>query len=197
MKRFTLVALFLIGCLCMNGFITMPQPVADSDISERVIETEFDSEKVFESHIVNILNLNNVYGEDFTSNEKLVNKAAISMRSYANANGFIEEAVIISFVKDMYDIDLVITDDINKDMPKREGFVYLIPRGYTLYSHNVLDITDMGEYLSVTSSVNVLYHDNYVEVGVATTKLVKNANCSFGYSIMDAQIVYNSFSLAA
>ncbi len=194
MKRFTFVAMFLIGCLCMNGFMTMPK-TAQEDPDEIVIETEFSGEKAFESHIVNLLNLNNVYGEDFTDNEKLVNKAAISMRSYANANGFIEEAVITSFVKDMYDIDLVITDDINKDMPKREGFVYLIPRGYTLYNHTIMDITDMGEYLSVTSSVNILYHNNYVEVGTATTKLIKNPNCSFGYSIMDAQIIYNTSSL--
>lgn len=194
MKRFTLIALFLIGCLCMNGFMTMPKTV-ETPLNENIIETEFNSEKAFESHIVNLLNLNNVYGDDFTDNEKLVNKAAISMRSYANANGFIEESIIVSFVKDMYDIDLVITEDINKDMPKRDGFVYLIPRGYTLYNHTIMDITDMGKYLSVTSSVNILYHNDCVEVGTATTKLVKNPNCSFGYSIMDSQIIYNSFSL--
>ncbi len=194
MKRFIFIALFLVCCLCMNGFISMPKNASEGG-AKAVIQTEFDGEKALESHIINLLNLNNVYGDDFTDNERLVNKAAISMRSYANANGFIEEGIITAFVKDMYDIDLVITDDINKDMPQRDGFVYLIPRGYTLYSHDITDITDMGEYLSVTSGVKVLYHDNYVEIGTATTKLVKNANGSFGYSIMDAQIVYNNFSL--
>lgn len=195
MKRFILLSLFLVGCLCMNGFI-LP-PTGTNLVDNGSVTAVADEKKVTEAKMQNLLNLNNVYGDDFTDNEALVNAAAINLRSYANENGFIENDIVISYLKDIYDIDIVITDTINVNLPQKQGYVYLIPRGYTAYSHEIVSVSENEEFITVVSLVYIDTHDSQVSVGTATTKLVKNQDASFGYNIIDSDIDYNAISAAA
>ncbi len=195
MKRFILLSLFLIGCLCMNGFILPP---AEQELPEPpAVSAPADAEKVKEAKLLNLLNLNNVFGEDFTDNEALVNAAAINLRSYATEQGFIDSDIVTAYIKDIYDIDIEINDTINVNMPKKQGYVYLIPRGYTAYSHEIISVTDNGDYITVISFVSVNSHDNNTIIGTATTNLAKNENASFGYNIISSDIDYNAVSFAA
>ena len=195
MKRFALLSLFLICCLCMNGFILPPLETIAED--EPVIVTVADDSKIAEAKIQNLLNLNNVYGDDFTNNEALVNAAAINLRSYANENGFIENNVVVSYLKDIYDIDVEINDTINVNLPQKQGYVYLIPRGYSAYTHEIISVNECEDFITVVSLVFVDTHDGQISIGTATTKLVKNAKSSFGYNIIDSEIDYNATSSAA
>ncbi len=194
MKRFIILSLFLVSCLCMNGFILPPVAENPSDVAP-ICEVA-DTKMVAQAKIQNLLNLNNVYGDDFTNNETLVNAAAINLRSYANENGFIPNDVVTAFIKDIYDIDLEITDAINVNLPQKQGYVYLIPRGYTAYTHEITSITEGPDFITVTSFVYVDAHDSHVAVGTATTKLVKNDSACFGYNIIDSEIDYNAVSAA-
>ncbi len=195
MKRFVLLSLFLIGCLCMNGFILPP---AESTLPEApAVSAPADAQKVAEAKILNLLNLNNVYGEDFTNNEALVNAAAINLRSYASEQGFIENDIVTAYIKDIYDIDIEINETINVNMPKKQGYVYLIPRGYTAYTHEIMSVTDNGDFLTVVSLVSVDAHDSHSVIGTATTKLAKNDSASFGHNIISSDIDYNAVSFAA
>lgn len=187
MKRFVVICLFLASCLCMNGFLVVPE-------SPKTPTSGLKTEMVFEAKIENLINLNNIYGSDFLDNEILTNSAAHAMSSYANEFGFIPETIVTDYVKDLYDIDLVITDDINSDMPRRDGFVYLIPRGYTLYRQTVTDIVDMGTYLRVTSDVEVCYHDGSSISATGITMIVENPESSFGYNILNAELLFNTVS---
>ena len=195
MKRFVLISLFLIGCLCMNGFIVPPTETIKDDTAPVVVAP--DKEKVFEAHIANLLNLNNVYGEDFTDNEALVNAAAINLHTYANESGFIPNEIVTAYIKDIYDIDIEINDSINVNMPKKQGYVYLIPRGYSVFTHEIISITDNGDYLTVVSLVSVDTHDSVTTLGTATTRLSKNESASFGYNNICSDIDYNAVSFAA
>lgn len=195
MKRFVLLSLFLIGCLCMNGFI-LP-PVEQPSAPNAAVQPPADQEKVEEARILNLLNLNNIYGDDFTNNEALVNAAAINLRSFATANGFIENGIITSYIKDIYDIDLEINDNINVNMPKKQGYVYLIPRGYSSYTHEIVSISRSEDFIKVVSLVSVNSHDGLDVVGTATTILFINENSSFGYNIINSEIDYNAVSFAA
>ncbi len=195
MKRFILLSLFLVSCLCMNGFF-LPPIEAQTQNEPPVIATA-DESKVAEAKMQNLLNLNNVYGDDFTNNEALVNAAAINLRSYANENGFIENDVVVSYLKDIYDIDIEITDKINVNLPQKQGYVYLIPRGYTAYTHEIVSVNENEDFITVVSLVYIDTHDSQVSVGTATTKLVRNENASFGYNIIDSEIDYNALSAAA
>ena len=198
MKRVLFVSLFLIACLCMNGFIVAPATVADTspDVTNVVNEASPDPQLVLEARLENLLNINYIYGDDILDNEKLLNKAAVSLKSLADDNGFIEQTAVTSFIKDLYDIDLVITDDMNSDMPKKEGYVYLIPRGYTKYEHTITGISVEDGVIRVTSAVKVNYHDSEATEATATTIFVENQNSRFGYNIVSSEINYNINSLA-
>ena len=187
MKRLIAVCVFLACCLCMNGFIIAPN-------QKNVVNTpttQPDEALMFSARVENLLNRNNVYGDDFVSNEKLTNLAATALRSYADEHGFIEEGIVTQYVKDLYDIDLVITEDINRDMPKKDGYIYLIPRGFTGYKHDVILITDMGDYIEVISEVTITYHDLGADKGIATTYIVKNENSPYEFNILNSVIDYN------
>ena len=179
----------------MNGFILPP---AEQELPEPpAVLAPADAGKVKEAKILNLLNLNNVFGEDFTDNETLINAAAINLRSYATESGFIENSVVAAYIKDIYDIDIEINDTININMPKKQGYVYLIPRGYAAYSHEIISVTDNGDYITVTSFVSINSHDDQTVIGTATTNLAKNEDASFGYNIISCDIDYNAVSLAA
>ena len=195
MKRFVLLTVFLIGCLCMNGFIVPPKDVPQDTTQNEVVLP--DSEKVFEAHIESLLNLNNIYGDDIYDNEALVNAAAVNLRSYADEFGFIPNGVVTSYIKDIYDIDVEIDDSINVDLPKKEGFVYLIPRGYACFTHEILEILEIDGGLTVTSLVSAKTHDGISVVGTATTVLEANETSSFGYVIVSSYVDYNVSSYAA
>lgn len=190
MKRLIAVLMVLVVSLSINGFI-MPATASPSEKNE-----SFDPQKVMEAKIENLLNRNNVFGDDFTDNQKLVNKAAISLRSYAGEDGFIPEEIVISYIKDMYDINIVITDDINFDMPKKEGFVYLIPKGYSVYRHKILSVEETKDCITVISAVSAEYHDDCSSVGTAKTILIRNSSSAFGFSILSCDIDYNSVAAA-
>lgn len=199
MKRLLFVSLFLIACLCMNGFIVAPatESSAEPTVTDVSNQTTPDPEQVLKARLENLLNINYVYGDDILDNEKLLNKATISLKSLADDNGFIEEAAVVAFIKDLYDIDLVINDSLNTDMPKKEGYVYLIPRGYTKYEHTITDIAYDGDAIRVTSAVKVNYHDGEAVYATATTLFIENQNSRFGYSILSSDITLNINALTA
>lgn len=199
MKRLLFVSLFLIACLCMNGFIIVPatESAVRPTVTDMANEASPDPEQVLKARLENLLNVNYIYGDDILDNEKLLNKSAISLKALADDNGFIEEAAVIAFIKDLYDIDLVINDSMNSELPQKEGYVYLIPRGYTKYEHTVTDIAYENDVIKVTSAVKVNYHDSDAVYATATTLFIENPNSSFGYSIVSSDIAFNINALAA
>lgn len=188
MKRKIFIPILLVAAILISTFGFAPASAAQPKAATK---NNANPEKVMLAKIENILNLNNVFDDDFTDNEILVNKACVNLKSYADEEGFIPEGVITAYVKDMYDIDLVITDDINPDMPKKAGFVYLMPKGYTAFKHNIISVTDNGGYITVNSAVSVNYHDGEEVIGSAETILVKNPASSFGYNIINSSVTYN------
>lgn len=186
MKRLSVISLVVVIALLVSVFVFAP---ASSSMSKS--GAHIDQNKVAAAKIENLLNLNNVFDDDFTDNEKLINKAAINLKSYTDDDGFIPEAIVISYIKDMYDIDMVITESHNSSLPHKNGYVYLIPRGYTTYKHNILSIEEADDYITVTSSVFIAYHDNESCIGTAKTVLVRNPASSFGYNIINSEISYD------
>ena len=190
MKRFILVFLSLIACLSVNIIAT--SSAADAGTVPATEIAAPNTEKVTAARLENILNLNNVFNDDFTDNETLVNKSAIALRAYADDDGFIKNDVVVSYIKNIYDVDMVITEDINKNMPKKAGCVYLIPRGYSVYTHKILSVTDEGEYIKVISAVSAKSHDNSESIGTAVTFFKKNEASAFGYNIINCTVDFTA-----
>ena len=136
----------------------------------------------------NILNLNTVYDADFYDNQKLVNAALLRLQSYADEDGFVKNEIVTAYIKDMYDIDLIINEKINEGYPQRDGAVLIIPRGYSEYSHSVKNIEVFEDYILVTSSVTVATHDNGTYTTECKTVVTENEESVFGYSIINSEI---------
>ncbi len=179
MKKLSILALLLSACLFLNGFICV-SPSAPAKNAE--------ADKVLEARLENLLNINTVYGDDFLDNQKLVNAAMIMLKSYADDEGFVKNEIVATYIKDMYDIDLDINENINAGLPQKAGYVLLVPRGHSVYSHSVLSVTDMEDYLLVVSEVEIRTHDGEIHTAECTTKIIENEQSIFGYSIIDSTL---------
>lgn len=183
MKKLSALVILLCCCLFLNGFICVA-PASPATAAE--------TDMVLEARLENMLNINTVYGEDFLDNQKLVNAAMIMLKSYADDEGFVKNEIVSTYIKDMYDIDVDINENINAGLPQKEGYVLLIPRGHSVYSHDVISVTDMEDYLLVVSEVQIRTHDGETHTTECVTKIIENSQSIFGFSILDSVLTEKS-----
>lgn len=151
----------------------------------------FNEEKVLETRFLNMLNHNFVYDSDFENEESIVNDsviALIDMRDKADES-FISETYVKNFVYSMYGVEISDFSDINSQLPKKDGYVYIIPRGFTVYRHSIVSVNlnEDGSY-TVVSDVDINGHDGAVGKATAISLFVKNASSDFGYNIIYSDI---------
>lgn len=183
MKKLSILCFVLIGCLFLNGFIC---------VAPKANLTEPQKDNILAARFENMLNNNTVYGDDFYDNQKLVNSAMIVLKNYADEDGFIKSEIVSAYIKDMYDIDIDINEKINEGYPQKDGYVLLIPRGHLEYKHSVISIKEFDDYILVTSAVTVKTHDNGEYAATAKTSFAKSSTNSFGYTIINSELIENT-----
>ncbi len=149
-----------------------------------------DGEKILEARFLNMLNHNFVYGSDFDTVEAIVNSSVAALLDMRTEDeSFIAENVVADYIYNMYGVVIDDFSDINADFPKEEGYVFVLPRGYALYSHEIasVNVNEDGSY-TVTSSVKISTHDNGEYIDTCTTLFVANPESQFGYSIIYSNI---------
>lgn len=194
------VAIVLASALIsMIVFAATPQisPIAEKEsLNENSVITVADKEKPQETEILkarflNMLNHNFVYDDAFDSVEDIVNDSVIALLDMREngADSFIPETVVKNYVYNMYGIEIEDFSLINKEMPKKEGYVFIIPRGYEIYSHSITDIilNEDGSY-TVKSNVTIATHDSQEFTEACETLFVKNENSQFGFNM-----IYSNF----
>ena len=143
------------------------------------------SGNVLEARFLNMLNRNYVYNSDFEDAGVVVEDSVLALLNCRDSEDprYISDTVVKGFVNDMYGIEIV--DIAQDESVYKEGFVYIVPRGYTAYSHTVTDITENedGSY-TVISAVTVSPHDDEDFVTEAKTLFVPNEKSAFGYRII-------------
>ena len=154
--------------------------------------------KAIESRFLNMLNHNFVYGEDIGSVEAIVNNAmpaVLDMRDSAD-DSFIAEDIISDFVFNMYGVEIEDFSQINCDFPKRQGYVYILPRGYAVYTHEMVAVyvNEDGSY-TVKTKVTVDSHDGEAESFSCSTLFVANSQSQFGFNIISSEILSGSVML--
>lgn len=154
-------------------------------------------QKVLEARFLNMLNHNLVYGEDFLNLESIVNFSSVALIDKADENReFVDEQILISYIFDMYGIEIVDLSEYKSNYPQKEGCVYIIPQGFTSYKHSgakLLENED-GSY-TVTTQVSVEGHDGEDISLIAKTLFVKNSNSSFGFNIIYSEISDSSLTM--
>ena len=111
----------------------------------------------------------------------------------AKTDSFIEESRVKDYLYNMYGVEVENLSSVNADFPKKDGYVYIIPRGYTVYKHEVASVrlNEDGSY-TVTTNVTIDSHDSR-EDGKAVTLFVKNNNSQFGFNIISSEIISDAF----
>lgn len=172
-----------------------PAEVDGIDSAENATVSEnFDKEKVLEARFLNMLNHSFAYDEELASVEALVNCAVTALCvTKGTDDSFIEESRVEDYLYNMYGVEVENLSSVNAEYPQKDGYVYIIPRGYTVYKHTIdsVRLNEDGSY-TVTTSVILDSHDGKEE-GKAVTLFVKNSNSQFGFNIISSDIIVDAF----
>ena len=193
MKRKYFVCLSLALLMLTSSSVIALKPAETVDNKPAVQAA--DTDKVLEARFLNMLNHSFAYGEDLGSVEALVN---CSVAALCNMDGgaeesFMDETRVKDYLYNMYGVEVENLSSVNAEFPKKDGYVYIIPRGYTVYKHTVdsVMLNEDGSY-TVTTLVNIDSHDGE-ENGRAVTLFVKNSDSQFGFNIISSEIIVDAF----
>lgn len=152
-------------------------------------QAEFSSspnaDRVLAARLLNMLNHNAVYNDDFSNTNIIVDNSAIMLLDRADQDGFIDSALVGGFVYNMYGISLA-DYKVNQDLPQKDGFFYVIPRGFDTYSHTITNITRDGLYIYVTSQLVIESHDCDSYTYSCNSVFLMNSASAFGYNLISA-----------
>lgn len=152
-------------------------------------------EKILSARFLNMLNHNFVYNDAFDSVYEMTACSEVALLDRAE-NGYISSGVISGYLYNMYGVEGVDFAAVTKDFPQRENYVYVIPRGFSVYKHSnpVITENEDGSYTVVTV-VQIFSHDSEAETAKASTLFVKNKNSAFGFNIISSDIIFEDASL--
>lgn len=198
MKTKGFLAVIISAVCLLTVFMLKPTPetpkVEPTVVSNVTLNlSDSNSSKILESRFLNMLNRNFVYGEDFLSADSLLSFSIIANRDKAEDGEFIKEDIVTSFVFDMYGVEIVDTNDFNAEYPQKEGYLYLVAKGFTVYKHSNAKITENedGTYTVITD-VLVDGHDGENVTLSAKTLFAKNSESAFGFNIIYSEITDNA-----
>ncbi len=162
------------------------KPAANA--TEKKPAVTVSEEKVLGVRFLNMLNHNFVYNGAFESVYEMTACSEVALLDKAE-DGYIKQSLIAGYLYNMYGVENADFAAVTKDFPQRKNYVYVIPRGFSVYKHSAPVITENedGSYTVVTD-VEISSHDSDAETAKATTLFVKNENSAFGFNIISSDI---------
>lgn len=180
----------------MLTFIIISLPLATN---LNAVETEpkpvIDENKVFETRFLNMLNHNYVYGKDFENLDTIVNNSIIAVLDQRDAENsdYISQYVVNSYLNDMFGFEIYDFSVVNEGFDYKEGFVYIIPRGFSKYEHKAISLkSNEDSTYTFTTFVTIKSHDGSEETALSETIFAKNDNSIFGFNIVFSKILENA-----
>ena len=194
MKKRFLNCLATILVLLLSFSVLSVRPSAKG--SEAPVKSaSYDANEALKARFLNMLNHNFAYDTAFESAEDLVNCAVLARLNLRDDkdDSYIAENYIKDYLLDMYGIEIDDFSVFNTDFPHKDGFVYIVPRGFSVFSHSNAAITENedGTYM-VTTDVTVIGHDSDEEKGKAVTMFVKSSDSKFGFCILSSNIYFDT-----
>lgn len=151
-----------------------------------------NAEKILETRFLNMLNHNFVYGDAFYSIEDIVNSSMPALLSLKDGedSSYIKAEYVVDYIYNMYGVEITDFSSINSDFEQQEGYVYILPVGYEIYKHKIVDVSqnEDGTY-SVKTQAGISTHDGQTETELCETLFVRNTNSQFGFNIVRSQFV--------
>lgn len=202
-NRILNIAAVLTAVIMFTSFNTAPATSADgfakqntglsSDLINvnKTINSEIDINQVYAARFLNMLNHNYVYGDSFKSLENMVNDSMPALLNLSDEenDSFIAEQYVSDYIFNMYGIEINDFSGINSDFEHLEGYVYILPRGYSIYKHQISSISQNEDgSFTVITNVEILSHDGEPYKDVCETLFVRNERSAFGFSIIHSNI---------
>lgn len=192
MKKILSIVFCVVALVLCMSFVA---PDVDNNTKVSAVAVEEKETNANQARFLNMLNHNFVYNNDFDNADTIVNNASLALLDLRDSDNedYIADSYVKGFVKDMYGIEIADMSNINADYPQLEGFLYIIPRGYTSYCHTIVSIEENedGSY-TVVSDVAIDNHDAAAKTQKAVSLFVKNENSAFGYNMIYCNIVAES-----
>lgn len=197
MKKKYFTAIILIVC-CLLSF-----SVSAANTASKTAHTDgqgtYSAEKVLETRFLNMLNHSFCYDGSFDVSEDIVNCSLIALldRCEETEEGsFISEEYVRDYVYNMYGVEIENFSEINIGYPRKDGYVYVIPRGFTVYKHSIVSVTqDADGTYKVITDVAVFSHDGTAETVKAVTRFIANEKSPFGYNILSSDLVTDTANI--
>lgn len=180
-----LAAVLLISCTSLSV-----RPAATAPAVTAAVSSAVDESAVLSARFLNMLNHGTAYDSALDSVAELVLCAqAALLQNGGNYESFIPESELNAYLFSMYGVEGVDYGAVTSGFPQREGFVYIVPRGFSVYRHSspTIAVNEDGSY-TVTTEVEITTHDNGTEYATAKTLFVKNSASAFGFNIISSEL---------
>ncbi|MBR6533577.1 MAG: hypothetical protein IKT44_04045 [Clostridia bacterium] len=195
MRKNVIFSLLLTVCVIVLSFACVKTDgvsVNDSKKQNTEVITVSKNEnqnEALNTRFENMLNHNFVYNNDFYDDSTLANNSVLALLDLSE-DSYIGETYLKDYVFNMY--GKIYNDFTFLGETEKEGFVYILPRGYNIYTHQIVTVVNNadGSY-TVLSEVEISYEDGSLEVLNCETVFLENADSAFGYNIMYSDILEN------
>ncbi len=162
------------------------------------VEPDFDINEVYKVRFLNMLNHNYVYGESFKFVEDMINDSMPALIQYRESEDseFLHESYVSDYMFNMYGIDFIDYSEVNAEFEQVEGYVYILPRGFSVYEHEITAVIENEDgSFTVKSVVKVSSHDSGINIEECETLFVRNEFSPFGFSIIRSDIGLNTITV--
>lgn len=174
------LSVLLLSCCILGTHIS--SSAEERTVQPAKVQIELDS------RIENMLKSNRVYNDTFYNQKELAEEVAISLKDRA-VEGYIATKAVEDLVFAMYSINIDASSISYPNIPSVDGYMPLVARGYTSYSHKITGVLDEGDgAVTVYSDVTVDCHDGNPEVLPCETLFVLCEESPFGYNIVYSNI---------
>lgn len=183
-----LAAVLLISLTSLSVRPAATSPAATAPAA--VTAASVNRTAVLSARFLNMLNHSLAYDGALDSVSELVLCAqAALLQNGGDYEDFIPEAELNAYLYSMYGIEGVDYGTVTSEFPQKKGFVYIVPRGYSVYKHSspVISVNEDGSYTVITE-VEITSHDNGTEYATVKTLFVENPASAFGYNIISSEI---------
>lgn len=196
MRKNVIFSLVLVLCVVVLAFAaikTDAPKVQGAEIQKGDVLTVSQStnttNKVLETRFLNMLNHNFVYNDAFYDDAWLVNDSMLALLDKAEGS-FLDQVVLSDYVFNMYGKKYKDFDFLGETLSEEQGYVYIIPRGYDEYTHQIVSITDNNDgSFTVISNVEISGADNTVENLKCETLFLQAEDSDFGFNILYSDII--------
>ena len=173
MKRNIFISALIIVLIILSSFTCL-----SVSGEEKTAHVEYDAAKI--SRFENMLDHNYLYGNDFDDMHTVINNSCLALLSAREGN-YISTDLLFPFIDNMYGIPVYCDESLNSDFPRKEGAVYIVPRGFVQYEHSVTQIVDEGATVTVNSVARDV--DSGEEIPCVSV-FIKSDESAFGYNLI-------------